>query len=442
MGKAAKWFRGLLGLKNPNSIPTPNHPHIKPKKKWSLAKSHKDSHHNGVVSVAENENEASKHAIAVAAATAAVAEAAVAAAQAAAAVVKLTSNGRSTCSGNDVNATACVGQSGERYGRREVWAAVMIQSHFRAYLSRRALRALKALVKLQALVRGYLVRKHTAYALRQLQALVRAQARARSGRALISESPHSSLKSSHFNYLGPATPEKFEHVIRARNMKHEHLMTLKRNGSKSNSGVSFTRTLPRDDEITDRILEVDSGNPHFIPKHKRNLFHSSHFSLSADQNCSTSKDSTARNSVLSPSCGEVQSLAQDVDQSPGFYSASSIGSKRGTLFTPTKSDGLRSCLSGYTDHPNYMAYTESSKAKARSLSAPKQRPIHYERSSSTKRYSVHGYDESKSSTQRVSALHANFANKAYPGSGRLDRMGMPVRGGVGGFSGGLQWHRY
>ncbi|KAK6137529.1 LOW QUALITY PROTEIN: hypothetical protein DH2020_028727 [Rehmannia glutinosa] len=313
--------------------------------------------------------------------------------------------------------------------------------------SRRALRALKALVKLQALVRGHLVRKQTAYALRRLQALVRAQVRARSGRVLMSESPHSSMKSSHFNYLGPATPEKFEHdVIRARNMNHEQLVMLKRNGSKSRSSRirldsrmversseqgSFTTTtnLHTDDDKSDKILEVDTGNPHV-----------------------TSKTGPFPRRVSS---GEVQSLSPlkftqnadesafcTADNSPTFYSASSRGggSKKGA-FTPTKSDCSRSCLSGYSDHPNYMSYTESSKAKVRSLSAPKQRP-HFERSSSsTKRYSIHGYGDSRSTTQRVSALHANFTSKAYPGSGRLDRLGMPVRGDVTGFSGGY-WHRY
>ncbi|EPS74034.1 hypothetical protein M569_00734, partial [Genlisea aurea] len=61
----------------------------------------------------------------------------------------------------------------------EEWAAVMVQSRFRAYLARKALRALKALVKLQALARGYIVRKQTAYIFERLQALVRAQSRAR-----------------------------------------------------------------------------------------------------------------------------------------------------------------------------------------------------------------------------------------------------------------------
>ncbi|XP_047043811.1 protein IQ-domain 26-like [Lolium rigidum] len=59
---------------------------------------------------------------------------------------------------------------------RETEAAVLIQKAFRGYLARKALRALKSLVKLQALVRGYLVRRQTARTLHRLQALMRLQA--------------------------------------------------------------------------------------------------------------------------------------------------------------------------------------------------------------------------------------------------------------------------
>ncbi|XWS55771.1 hypothetical protein CRYUN_Cryun09bG0029300 [Craigia yunnanensis] len=219
---------------------------------------------------------------------------------------------------------------------------------------------------------------------------------------------------------GP-TPEKFEHAIRSKIKKYEQSSMLKRNGSESSG-----RTLDNHEKLhpgwnrSERRIDEQSW-------HQR--VHSTRI---------VSRILETHQTAPSPSSGEVQSLSPlkfspeveesplcNADNSPQFYSASSKGgSSKRSPFTPAKSDGSRSYLSGYSDHPNYMAYTESSRAKVRSLSAPKHRP-QYEGSSSTKRYSIHGFGEFKSNTQR-SALHANFASKAYPGSGRLDRLGMPV----------------
>lgn len=521
MGKASKWFRGLLllGFKKQDSSSQSQSATTafttEKKKRWSFVKSYreKESHHQNfqnklaiqrsvtgfALSMDNNENDnddddddTTKHAIAVAEATKAVAEAAVAAAEAAAAVVRLTSSGRAITTTTTIATPTPVYVSrncAAGYEDREIWAAIKIQSHFRAYLSRRALRALKALVRLQARFRGYIVRKDNANRLRRMQAMVRAQVRARAaaGSALNFESP---LKSNQFNYSGPATPEKFEHMLRARSMKHGENLIYRSNGGMMNNycktrmgsnwidsemdimrsweqEVSSTRTTPnrRGDKKGDKILEVDNGKAQAV-RRRRNLFHSCHLSLGSDQ-CShsftTPKESTAaaahHPAGLSLSSCEVQSFTnpmkfcQDVDEeeepyyaADDFYTASSKGRGGGTTnrgpFTPTKSDCSRSCQSGYSDYyPSYMAYTESSKAKMRSLSAPKQRP-QYERSSPTKRYSIHGYGDSRTSTvQKVSSLHANFTNKIYPGSGRLDRLGMPVTEELISFSGGLWNHR-
>ncbi|KAJ3671169.1 hypothetical protein LUZ60_008595 [Juncus effusus] len=69
---------------------------------------------------------------------------------------------------------------------RQEWAAIRIQTAFRGFLARRALRALKAIVRIQALVRGRQVRKQAAVTLKCMHALVRVQARVRARRAHLS----------------------------------------------------------------------------------------------------------------------------------------------------------------------------------------------------------------------------------------------------------------
>ncbi|PKI71892.1 hypothetical protein CRG98_007751 [Punica granatum] len=109
---------------------------------------------------ANSDDQQKQHAMAVAAATAAATDAALAAAQAAAAVIRLT-------------AAAATGTP----SIMEEAAAIRIQSVFRSYLAQKALKALKGLVKLQALVRGHLVRKQAKATLRCMQTLVTLQAK-------------------------------------------------------------------------------------------------------------------------------------------------------------------------------------------------------------------------------------------------------------------------
>ncbi|KAK9284524.1 hypothetical protein L1049_023699 [Liquidambar formosana] len=72
--------------------------------------------------------------------------------------------------------------------RKDLWkqeiAAIKIQAIFRSHLARRAYRALKSLVKLQAVVRGVLVRRQARIALHCMHALVRLQVTVRTRQLL------------------------------------------------------------------------------------------------------------------------------------------------------------------------------------------------------------------------------------------------------------------
>ncbi|XP_062209090.1 uncharacterized protein LOC133910868 [Phragmites australis] len=83
-----------------------------------------------------------------------------------------------TCS-NDEYALLCR----EGFSREDV-AAVTIQAYFRGHLARRAFKALRSLVRLQAVARGAYVRRQAEVAIHCMQAMVRLQVRVRARQML------------------------------------------------------------------------------------------------------------------------------------------------------------------------------------------------------------------------------------------------------------------
>ncbi|GJS07623.1 IQ-DOMAIN 14-like protein [Tanacetum coccineum] len=138
----------------------------KRKKRWSFGKCKKDLSQRAMLEndstrmrscMSASKKEQNKHDIAIAATATAAADAVVACPQALVVVVRLSTDDRGTLL-----------SGGEK------WAATKIQSVYRGHLARRALRALRGLVKFQALVKGFLVRKRVAATLYSMQALLRA----------------------------------------------------------------------------------------------------------------------------------------------------------------------------------------------------------------------------------------------------------------------------
>ncbi|XP_076881157.1 protein IQ-domain 26-like isoform X2 [Bidens hawaiensis] len=339
MGKASRWLKGLLGMKkdkeNINNLDT------KEKKRWSFGKpmtpqaattgtNYPPSSWLRTLSVTEKEQ--NKHAIAVAAATAAAADAAVAAAQAAVAVVRLTSLAR----GNRFN------------GGEERWAAVMIQTNFRGYLARKALRALRGLVKLQALVRGFLVRKRAAATLYSMQALHRAQTAARS-----QQQARRSFKDRR---------ERFDHETRS----EFHSKRI---------STSYESTTNSYDESL-KIVEIDTYKPHA----RSRRIHTCATDSSDESHCHHNMSSPLPCNMPTRMvrCGHFQDpewgfIGEDYKYSSTTQSTPRFA-KSNVPPTPARSVCGDGYFRPYLNHPSYMANTQSFNAKQRSLSAPKQRP--------------------------------------------------------------------
>ncbi|KAH9608769.1 hypothetical protein KSS87_015475 [Heliosperma pusillum] len=356
--------------------------------------------------------ECNKHAIAVAAATAAVAEAALAAARAAAEVVRLT---------NNVN----VSPVSRRWCFDDL-AAVKIQSAFRGFLARKALKALRGLVKLQALVRGHFVRKQSAEMLRRLQAMVRVQARARSNRILSIESSNSSP--------GNANPRSYEILSSSEKLEESPVKRSSSNSSIKDSKCSenaasasnwldnwvevgssinnsnLTKTPHTDDEKNDKILEVDSWKPDTKSRTRNpnNIQPLRHISAKDYYDHSfAASDYLARYSpkvgpFAEDNLGQFGSNRTIESSSPQTLSgASRTASMRRSPKTPSRDECSKSYLNGYATFasPSYMANTQSSRARSRSHSVPRQREHDPEKLGSIKR-SLHAFWESKTSSKR------------------------------------------
>ncbi|RZS23873.1 hypothetical protein BHM03_00056907 [Ensete ventricosum] len=422
MGKAGRWLRSFLTGKKkdankekaesssplptktqsaPISVPAP-----RDKKRWSFRRSAGPGKTSGspelsisapVQGLSAAEIEQKRHAMAVVVATAAAADAAVAAAQAAAAVIRLTTTASTKHKSSTVDEDA---------------AAVKIQSAFRAYLNqilpqaRKALCALRGLVKLQALVRGHLVRKQAAATLLRIQALVTAQGRARARMAEESHVvPHrQSIHRRRSPQQHPRSRQSNDDDMDRNAEENIKIVEMdlvggSRGNTKSRYSYSITET-----EAKDHRFSGYYGHVHTPPS---KILQNQQFSPAPSVLTEMSPRTYSGHF-------EDFSFATTAQCSPQYLSAISVP------------DPSHSC--DHPSFPNYMANTESSRAKARSQSAPRQRTDTIERQTSKRRPSVDGRNIPRSVKMQRSSSHVGMTTNGYhPWSIKLDKSSMSLK---------------
>ncbi|WVZ91169.1 hypothetical protein U9M48_037374 [Paspalum notatum var. saurae] len=227
------------------------------------------------------------------------------------------------CAGTDASVPAPASSApGE-----EAAAAVRIQSAFRAYLARKALCALRGMVKLQAMVRGQLVRRQAAVTLRRMQALLDAQSRARAER------------------------------LRLRLLEEDD--DARRQAATTTPRAPPSRLSPQNprsrkplDAVEDvKTVVLDDGGGAQRAGGRRGSYH-------------------ATTPSHTPAAAE---LYQKVSPTPSALTDASARTLSGRLDVDDAPSRRDAAWRAAALLPSYMANTESSRAKARSQSAPRQR---------------------------------------------------------------------
>ncbi|KAL0383499.1 UNVERIFIED_CONTAM: protein IQ-DOMAIN 31 [Sesamum calycinum] len=307
----------------------------------------------------EATEEQRKHALAVAIATAAAAEAAVAA-NAAAEVVRLTNNPH------------------ELERRKQYFAAIRIQSAYRGHLARKALSALKGIVKLQAVVRGELSRRSVVKTLSSMFLLTKAQPqlRQRDVRPLLDYLNHGEKRPSLSQKEG-VKPE--ERKLQCNGHRSWDLSLVSKEGMESlylqrQEAVAKRERMKQYSFSTGRYDQ--SLQEIMIHKENRKINRFDQFAeVHQHEDKGKLKPSSHNSTIAVGASGLAQLKLRAICRQEMVEESNSPFSLPRRSFCHVKQKSIREdgSLPSSPVFPTYMAATESAKAKSRSLSTPRQR---------------------------------------------------------------------
>ncbi|KAG2398189.1 hypothetical protein LR48_Vigan08g204400 [Vigna angularis] len=360
--KRRKWIFGRLKNKRLPSITAPL-----PSKETTLS---------------EAEEEQSKHALTVAIASAAAAEAAVTAAHAAVEVVRLTGVSQSALickekseESQPLKTSNAAPQFTHQCKRdiQESAAVIKIQTAFRGYLARKALRALKGIVKLQAIIRGRAVRRQAMSTLKCLQSIVSIQSQVCARRLQMVEGRCDYTENEELH-------DSKDKIIRMdSNSERKCDESTPSKEELDSSCISMKETVLK----RERIKEYSFNHRRSAESERSKVNGRWRYWLEqwVDTQLSKSKELEDLDSVFSSHArsgeeyGGRQLKVRSINrQNPveGLDSPT-IGSRRSFPHRRQCSVGEDQSFSSSPATPAYMAATESAKAKARSTSSPKIR---------------------------------------------------------------------
>ncbi|KAL3832861.1 hypothetical protein ACJIZ3_007597 [Penstemon smallii] len=243
-------------------------------------------------------------------------------------------------------------------------AAIKVQAVFRGYLARKALGALKGVVKLQALIRGWAVRKQAINTLKCLQSIVNIQSQVCSN----------NLHSQEYTTWDPREKDI---KVDLNSQKRWNDSTLTKEESKSIHLSKKEASIKRE-----RIREYYLNHRRSAETERDKVYGRRRYWLEqwvdaqlAKQDYLTNFDTNSLANARNKD--EVGGRELNLRHPQKQNSPTNVPER---LFHHRKqrSIGNDNSFPGSPAIPTYMAFTESAKAKARSTSSPRLRPISFD----------------------------------------------------------------